>query len=474
MFSSLPTLRRCGLGLLTAALLTPHTTMLFAEDTIPLQASVAVNLAKPTGRQVESALFGVAMPRSEQHIQDPDFFERIAALQIPFLSLSLGGFGSSVSGLDGEVSWDKIDSILAKLPSIHKGPLLVSLGGPKVAGRGGWFDIGNEAHRKYWAGIVGEVVKRFEKSGAHAEYWELWIEPDSSLTRVGSPDFENLWKFYIEAAKTIKEINPELKVGGPALAWPYPDTLGSYLDACGPYIDFVSYHQYGTGRLDTATSRFFSQIAPKFGTEARRVHKLMGEKLKGREIPLILTEYNMNYGWDPGEARQQTEVNAVFTTVALMEASAGGLDKATIWGAYGDSMFGLINPETGGVAPVAYTLRQLAAWAPGRSVAVSVEPMGEPADSSVRLPLRAYATLAEDGRATSIILANFGEEEVSAFISLQMPTQRAISKCELFEIGKNHPTGFSQDMPLVAQMMEVLVPPMSVVIQRFSFSDSVH
>ncbi|EIQ00004.1 alpha-L-arabinofuranosidase [Opitutaceae bacterium TAV1] len=441
-----------------------------ATDAGYLVAEVSVDLTRPSGREVKAELFGVALPRSERHMKDDRFIERMPSLQTPFLSLSLGGFGGVVSDLNQPADWSKLDASLSRLKEIHSGPILVALGGPRIAAKGGWFDISSEEHRRFWAGVVVEAARRVADAGVRAEWWELWNEPDGAWGKADTASFEHLWQLYNLAARELKVFDPTLKIGGPALAWPYRDIIRRYLAVCGEHVDFVSYHQYGTGRLDHPTDLFLTRTASRYGDEAAEVSRLVREALPGRKLPVLLTEYNMNYGWKPGEARQQTGVNAVFTTRALLHAAAGGLDMASIWGAYGDAQFGLITPETGRIAPVGHTLRQLAKWAPGAlvdAVVANSEPDGN------ATPLQAFATLNPDRRGYTVILTNHSENtEVMARVSARMPSVRAIVTCNQFEVSPRHPEGTAQEIPLVPQMMEITVPPMSVVLQQMRF-DSV-
>jgi xylan 1,4-beta-xylosidase len=75
-------------------------------------------------------------------------------------------------------------------------------------------------------------------------YWEIWNEPDIEEFWKGTP--EQYYELYETVARTIKTLDPNLMVGGPALAWDR-SFLKGFLEFCklnDAPIDFVSWHIY--------------------------------------------------------------------------------------------------------------------------------------------------------------------------------------------------------------------------------------
>lgn len=82
------------------------------------------------------------------------------------------------------------------------------------------------------------------------KYWEVWNEPGGEFWK-GSP--EDFYKMYHQVSTTLKQYNPDLRVGGPGAV---PSTIVvpnhqyfrdflAYLKANSVPIDFYSWHLYG-------------------------------------------------------------------------------------------------------------------------------------------------------------------------------------------------------------------------------------
>ncbi len=111
-----------------------------------------------------------------------------------------------------------------------------------------------------WAGLVEALVKHYTERYGVDEiktwYFEVWNEPNLSGFWAGTQ--EEYFKLYQYAAKAIKAVNKDYKVGGPATAgaaW-----VPEMIDFCNKNnvpIDFISTHSYGVnqGYLDEFGSR---------------------------------------------------------------------------------------------------------------------------------------------------------------------------------------------------------------------------
>lgn len=109
---------------------------------------------------------------------------------------------------------------------------------------------------KKWEDLIRNLTQHFTERYGEDEvktwYFEVWNEPNLS------PGFwtgtqEEYFKLYQYAAKAIKSVNPDYKVGGPATAgaaW-VPETIAFCSNNNVP-IDFISTHSYGVkqGFLD--------------------------------------------------------------------------------------------------------------------------------------------------------------------------------------------------------------------------------
>ncbi|MBM2616103.1 xylan 1,4-beta-xylosidase [Actinoplanes sp. LDG1-06] len=86
------------------------------------------------------------------------------------------------------------------------------------------------------------VVDRYGLDEVRDRWWfEVWNEPNLSVFWSGTP--AEYWRLYEVAAAAVKEVDPSLRVGGPATA-----AVGWVEDQPGG--DFLSTHVYGTVPLD--------------------------------------------------------------------------------------------------------------------------------------------------------------------------------------------------------------------------------
>lgn len=93
---------------------------------------------------------------------------------------------------------------------------------------------------------VRHLVERYGMEEVKTWYFEVWNEPNHSGFFTGTID--DYFKLYDYAAKAVKDVAPELRVGGPATAgnaW-----VGELIAHCrntGTELDFITTHTYGAG-----------------------------------------------------------------------------------------------------------------------------------------------------------------------------------------------------------------------------------
>ena len=100
-----------------------------------------------------------------------------------------------------------------------------------------------------WAAICARIVQHYNQGWANGhhyniKYWEIWNESDLPTFWVGAP--EEYYRLYEVTAKTLKGVDPNLKVGGPSVA-AYLRFLDGFLKYCADRkvpLDFVSWHRY--------------------------------------------------------------------------------------------------------------------------------------------------------------------------------------------------------------------------------------
>jgi xylan 1,4-beta-xylosidase len=105
-----------------------------------------------------------------------------------------------------------------------------------------------------WAALAGDLaahlIQRYGRDEVVSRWaFEVWNEPNLEVFWSGTP--EEYFRLYDVSARAIKEVDPGLRVGGPASAaagWIW-ELLG-HLEGSGAPLDFLSTHVYGNVPLD--------------------------------------------------------------------------------------------------------------------------------------------------------------------------------------------------------------------------------
>ncbi len=109
---------------------------------------------------------------------------------------------------------------------------------------------------KKWAIICEHIIRHYNEGWANGfnldfEYWEIWNEPDldeedSTNKRTWGGTKQEFFDFYEIAAKHLKNCFPDLKIGGPALAFrdEWADDFLKTMSERKVPIDFFSWHIY--------------------------------------------------------------------------------------------------------------------------------------------------------------------------------------------------------------------------------------
>ena len=157
--------------------------------------------------------------------------------------------------------WSRIDQLYGELLAKHLKPF-VELGFTPQAlatSRNSIFYWnGNTSHpdpvgwRDLVAAFIRHVEERYGREEVRTWYFEVWNEPNLSGFWEGA-DQKAYFDLYDMTARSIKAIDPALRVGGPATAgaaW-VPEFL-AHVRQSGAGVDFVTTHTYGVdgGFLD--------------------------------------------------------------------------------------------------------------------------------------------------------------------------------------------------------------------------------
>lgn len=204
-------------------------------------------------------------------------------------------------------NWTGIDQLYDDLLARHIRPF-VELGfTPKALATSNqsiFYWHGNTSHPNpaVWhdlvAAFVRHIEERYGKKEVRTWYFEVWNEPNLSGFLEGG-DQKGYFELYDLTAKTIKAIDPDLRVGGPATAgaaW-IPEFL-AHVKQSGAPIDFVTTHTYGVngGFLD-ANGKSDVELSPSPDAivgDVRRVHKQIAAS-PFPHLPLYITEWSTSY-----------------------------------------------------------------------------------------------------------------------------------------------------------------------------------
>ena len=139
------------------------------------------------------------------------------------------------------------------------------------------------------------LVARYGVDEVSQWYFEVWNEPNIGFW-AGEPKQATYFHLYDVAARALKSVSPQLRVGGPATAqaaW-----ASAFIAHCAQDkvpVDFVSTHVYGD---DTAEDVFGThQKIPRNDMVVMAVKKVHDEVASSPmpHLPIIFSEYNATY-----------------------------------------------------------------------------------------------------------------------------------------------------------------------------------
>lgn len=204
-----------------------------------------------------------------------------------------------------------------------------------------------------WASVCQHIVRHYNQGWANGpraniRFWEIGNEPDGMNLVFWSGPQQEFFRLYDMTARKIKEVDPTLKVGGPAIAGSL-----SFLE------NFLKYGQQHNSPIDFASWHIYTRDAHEVAKRARAVNELQVKYGFGK-TESILDEWNLApLDWtaiftdaDAGNAYFVSTKNAegaAFDDMVMTELQDAPIDIATFYS--GSSfMWGLFTefgaPET--------------------------------------------------------------------------------------------------------------------------------
>lgn len=149
---------------------------------------------------------------------------------------------------------------------------------------------------KKWAVICEHIIRHYNEGWAdgyklNIQYWEIWNEADldsddSPNKRTWGGTKAEFFDLFEITAKHLKKCFPELKTGGPALAWneEWAEDFLREMQKRNVPLDFFSWHIYCTEPSHmTAKAQRMKKLLNKYGYE---------------KAESILNEWNYVKGWE--------------------------------------------------------------------------------------------------------------------------------------------------------------------------------
>lgn len=175
------------------------------------------------------------------------------------------------------------------------------------------------------------LIQRYGIEEVRQWPFEVWNEPnlDGFWERA---DQKAYFELYANTARTIKKIDPTLKVGGPSTAgaaW-VPEFL-AYAKANGVPVDFVTTHSYGV------TEGFLDEYGKSDRILATDPNSIIGDVRRNRQeieaspfpgIPLYITEWSTSY--NPRDKVHDSYVSAPWMLTKL-RATRGYAQAMSYW-----------------------------------------------------------------------------------------------------------------------------------------------
>ena len=340
----------------------------------PLPArALAIDAAAPIGPRDRMAQLSVGSDYPGTLIRDDSLAQlRIAAEELGFRYIRFHDIFHDNMGVyrevDGQPVYDfsRVDYLYDQLLAMGIRPY-IELGFTPSAMRTSdqrifWWQ-GNTSHPQpdKWQGLVDAFVRhliaRYGAEEVRTWYFEFWNEPnlDGFWERA---DQQAYFDYYALTARTIKAIDPALRVGGPATAgaaW-IPEFL-AYAEANRVPVDFVTTHAYGVqggfldefGENDNKLTASMTSIIDEVRQSRAQIE---ASHLPG--TPLYFTEWSSSY--NPRDPVHDDHLSPSWILTRL-RGSEGYVQGMSYW-AYSDLFeepglqtrpfeggFGLMNPQ---------------------------------------------------------------------------------------------------------------------------------
>lgn len=278
-----------------------------------------------------------------------------------------------------------------------------------------------------WAQICEHIIRHYNEGWAdgyhyNIVYWEIWNEPDNQQMWTGN--MEQYYGLYRTTARYLKQIYPNIKVGGCAISDPSAENVQNFLqslkaDGEDTPLDFFSWHTY------TKDPNTYSRTA-------QEVRSVLDENGYG-QTESILDEWNYVENWGDLAGTSEiihSEMGGAFIAASLVTMQKSPVDLAMYYDgqyALADLWCGLYDSD-GNVEPGYYAFYfydQLCK-------------LGQQVEMEESLGNLYYCAAA--GEKNGILLTNFSTEKDSAD-TIRLNVNGAGNEAVITRVNEENPNG---------------------------------
>jgi hypothetical protein len=198
-----------------------------------------------------------------------------------------------------------------------------------------------------------------KEKGYNIKYWLIGNEPDAYNDKGWGPysakDYARDYRKYYNA---MKSVDSSIKIGGPELMSKYwlsadDNWVKPFLEECGDIVDLLSIHIYLFDGKQPIYQSLMGQKKVRYLINS--IRKEINDVSK-REIPLIITEYNLTWDW---VAQGQGACNSIAAGLWLADflgtLAEEDIYMATFWDIMERGTIGFLEHETYKPYPTYYT-----------------------------------------------------------------------------------------------------------------------
>ena len=170
-----------------------------------------------------------------------------------------------------------------------------------------------------WETLINKLVAHWKERYGIEEirkwFFEIWNEPNLSAFWTGSQ--QDYFSLYQHSARAIKNVDEQLKVGGPATAEnAWITEFRNFCDNNNAPYDFISTHHYPTDAFGKPGDDTIAQLAAS--TRSILKQQTIETKQKAGDKPVYYTEWSTSS--NPFDELHDLPYAAAFITKTIMEA----------------------------------------------------------------------------------------------------------------------------------------------------------